>query len=189
MTDELEGFVTPINTSTNSAGVPIGGFSNAYSIAITPNGATAYVTNRDIDTVTPIDISTNTIGSSIPVGYEPLALAMAPSGSTAYVTSSLDVVPPTDGGITPIDTEIGTTGTSIVGVGGHFPVAIAITPYGTTAYVRGRRCPHLGKHDNRRRWDSSCRWPRLCCCCYHARPGPGRPPIGHPGRCGPAHRV
>ena len=109
-----------INTSTNTAGVPIGGFSNSYSIAITPNGATAYVTNFDIDTVTPFGTSTNTVKSSIPVRYEPLGLAITPNGSTAYVTSALDAFPPTRRRHYTIDTATGTTGTPIVGVGGHF---------------------------------------------------------------------
>ena len=134
MVNALEGFVRPINTSTNTAGVPIGGFSDARSIAITPNGTTAYVANRDIDTVTPIDTSTNTIGSSITVGYQPTAVAVAPSGSTAYVATSIAPQDFTDGGITPINTTTGTTGTPIVGVG-HFPDAIAVTPDGATAYV------------------------------------------------------
>ena len=140
--DALEGSVTPINTATNTAGVPIGGFSSSSGgIAITPNGTTAYVVNGE---VTPINTSTNAIGSSIPVGYMPVGLAVTPSGSTAYVTSSLDIVTPQDiidGGITPINTETGTVGTPIVGVG-FYPDAIAITPDGATAYVTSS--PGLG---------------------------------------------
>ena len=140
--DTLEGSVAPINTATNTAGVPIGGFSSSSGgIAITPNGTTAYVVNGE---VTPINTSTNAIGSSIPVGYMPVGLAVTPSGSTAYVTSSLDIVTPQDiidGGITPINTETGTVGTPIVGVG-FYPDAIAITPDGATAYVTSS--PGLG---------------------------------------------
>ena len=138
--DTEDGNVWPINTSTNTAGVPIGGISSdALSIAITPNGTTAYVVNRDIDAVTPINTSTNTIGSSIPVGNEPYGVAVTPSGSTAYVATQGYIVPPQEiapASITPIDTATDTTGTPIV-VSGMSAANIAITPDGATAYVTG----------------------------------------------------
>jgi YVTN family beta-propeller protein len=40
----------------------------AYPVAITPDGRTAYVTNRNSDSVTPIDTATNTAGPAITVG-------------------------------------------------------------------------------------------------------------------------
>jgi YVTN family beta-propeller protein len=121
--------------------VPIGGFSSgpSGSIAITPDGTTAYVVNEDIDTVTPIDTSTNTVGSSIPVGYQPTAVAVTPGGSTAYVATSFHIVTPQDytlSSLTPIDTATDTTGTPIPTNDGFYPQNnIAITPDGATAYV------------------------------------------------------
>ena len=78
--------VTPINLATNTAGTTIqlsttGGFT---SIAITPNGATAYVTqdisNEIGNTVTPIDLATNTVEPAIAVANQPFGIAITPDG-------------------------------------------------------------------------------------------------------------
>ena len=47
------GTVTPINTATNTTEPVIGVGADPQKVAITPNGATAYVTNRGSNTVTP----------------------------------------------------------------------------------------------------------------------------------------
>ena len=61
--------VTPINTATNTAGTPIHVRGNPSflggQIVITPDGKTAYVTNRS--DVTPINTATNTPGRPIHV--------------------------------------------------------------------------------------------------------------------------
>ena len=75
--------ITPIPTARNKAGTPISVGSEAGSVAITPNGSTAYVVTDD--GVVPIDLATDTVEESIPV--EGLAIAIAPNGSTAYVTT------------------------------------------------------------------------------------------------------
>ncbi|HEX3961950.1 MAG TPA: hypothetical protein VHZ03_35865 [Trebonia sp.] len=49
------------------------------AIAITPNGATAYVLNSD--SVTPISTRTNKAGPPITVGYDPKAIAITPRKS------------------------------------------------------------------------------------------------------------
>jgi YVTN family beta-propeller protein len=125
------GSVTPISTTTNTAGlaIPLGGSSpnSPVAIAITPNGATAYVVNRDSNTVTPISTATNTAGAAIPVGQQPLAIAITPNGATAYVVNS------TSNTVTPISTATKTPGTPIPV--GNSPNAIAITPNGKSVYV------------------------------------------------------
>ena len=60
------------------------------AIAITPNGATAYVANSSRNTVTPIDMATNTAGTPISVGTDPEAVAITPNGTTAYVVNNGD---------------------------------------------------------------------------------------------------
>jgi YVTN family beta-propeller protein len=66
------------------------------TIAITPNGTTAYVANTDDGTVTPIRTATNTAGPPIPVGSGPFDIAITPNGNTAYVLNSAgDTVTPT----------------------------------------------------------------------------------------------
>jgi YVTN family beta-propeller protein len=49
-----------------------------YAVAITPDGKTAFVSNKGSGTVTPIDTATNTPGPPIPVGPSPGPLAIAP---------------------------------------------------------------------------------------------------------------
>src|SRR5262249_23214661 len=101
--------------------IPVGADPN--DVAITPDGATAYVTNNipsGSGTVTPIHVATNTPGPPIPVGSGPNLAAITPAGATGYVAniSSNDV--------TPIDVATNTPGTPIpVGSG---PVGVAITP-------------------------------------------------------------
>ena len=48
------------------------------SIAITPDGKTAYVSNAGSGTVTPISTATNTPGTPIPVGAEPGPIVISP---------------------------------------------------------------------------------------------------------------
>jgi len=120
--------VTPIDLATNTAETPITVGLTPGEIAITPNGATAYVTDPSDNAVTPIDIATNTAGTPIPtVDTTPTAIAITPNGATAYVTDTAG------NSVTPIDTATNTAGTPIRV--GSSPEAIAITPNGATAYV------------------------------------------------------
>jgi PKD repeat protein len=91
--------VTPINTATNTAGTPIPvteqGPISARSIAITPNGSTAYVSiygcmpppppstsncsvTDSADIVTPINTATNTAETPIAAGAGPNGVAITP---------------------------------------------------------------------------------------------------------------
>lgn len=128
------GQVTPIDLSTNIAGSPITiAGEEAFSIAITPDGRTAYVTLHSIsnllDGVASIDLATNTVGVFIPLPItSPSGIAIAPDGTTAFVVclGTSDVFP--------IDLATNTLGSPIT-VDQCFD--IAITPDGTTAYVTG----------------------------------------------------
>ncbi|MCW2931302.1 MAG: beta-propeller repeat protein [Actinomycetia bacterium] len=131
------GTVTPINTCTNKAGpaIPVGWGPEA--IAITPNGATAYVANNWSGTVTPISTRTNKAGPAIPVEEYPVAIAITPNGATAYVAND------DPGTVTPISTKTNKAGPQITV--GFQPVVIAITP-GKSLPVcpRGRRAETRG---------------------------------------------
>ena len=77
--------VTPIATATNTAGEPIevggepGSGRGPGSIAVTPDGKTAYVVVwGEPGTVVPIAIATNTPGTPIQVGDGPYAIAITP---------------------------------------------------------------------------------------------------------------
>jgi DNA-binding beta-propeller fold protein YncE len=127
--------MTPIDTTTNTAGtpIPVGAYPDA--IAIAPNGQTAYVVDGAGAAVTPVDLSTGNPGTPIPVGTGPDAIAIAPDGQTAYVVSD----PGPEGTVTPIDLDTDTPGTPIPA--GNYPGALAITPDGQTAYVANGAAP------------------------------------------------
>lgn len=122
------GSVFPISAATNTAGKPIR--VDRYSgtaVALTPDGATAYVTSEYSGTVTPVNTSTNTAGPPIHAGPTPTWIATTPDGKTAYVTNQ------DTGTVTPISTATNTAGQPIH-IGGEVD-GIAITPDGKTAYV------------------------------------------------------
>jgi DNA-binding beta-propeller fold protein YncE len=78
------------STTTNTAGSPINIGDTVTGLAITPNGATVYVTDFNEgngDTVTPISTTTHKAGKAIKVGLAPNAIAIAPATAAA---------PPTD---------------------------------------------------------------------------------------------
>ena len=121
------GEVVPIAVATNTAGTPITVNLLPRGIAITPDGATAWVTSPNMATVTPINTATNTAGAPVGAGNNASEIAITPDGATAYVTSP-------NGFVTPVDLATNTAGTAIV-TGGAVPLGIAITPDGSTAYV------------------------------------------------------
>ena len=64
----ISGDVSVIATASNTvvATVPVGGFP--IGVAITPDGAFAYVTNIQSDAVSIIAIASNTVVATVPVG-------------------------------------------------------------------------------------------------------------------------
>lgn len=121
--------VTPIDLATLSAGTAIAVGGAPGRIAITPDGATAYVITGT-SSVTPIDTATNTAGTPIPV-VDPFYIAISPDGSRAYVTSS------SGSSVTPIDL-ITKTAAPAINTSPVFAGPVAITPDGSTAYVFSR---------------------------------------------------
>ncbi len=101
--------------------------SNPKGVAITPNGAYAYVTNYDSNTVSVISTVTDTVTATIPVGNHPLAVAVAPNGAYAYVTNRGDST------VSVISTATNTV-ISTIPVGTS-PISVAVTPNGAYAYV------------------------------------------------------
>jgi DNA-binding beta-propeller fold protein YncE len=123
--------MTPIATATGKAGTPISVGQSPHAIAITPNGATAYVVNLGTqDDVQPINLATGQAQTAITgVGTEPIAIAITPNGQTAWVVDDA-----TPGALTPIDLATGKPGTPITGLPPD-PQSIAISSSGSTAYV------------------------------------------------------
>jgi YVTN family beta-propeller protein len=128
------GSVSPVDTTTNQAGTAIPVAQGPIAVAITPDGATAYVLSGvPSEVVTPIDTATNAPGTPIPVADNSVALAITPDGATVYVGNAASGTGA--GAITPIDTANNTAGPAITFPLPISPRAIAITPDGTTAYV------------------------------------------------------
>src|SRR5262249_53043396 len=74
--------VSVIDVATNTVVAAVSVGSNPESVAITPDGIFAYVTNASTDrTVMAIDIPTNTVVATIGVGLNPFALAVKPDNS------------------------------------------------------------------------------------------------------------
>jgi len=98
-------------------------------IAITPDGAYAYVGEYGLDDVVVIRIADNTVVTNIPVGDQPTGVAITPNGLHVYVANF------SSGSVTVIETASNT-----VVPGGEVsinskPLGMAITPNGAYAYV------------------------------------------------------
>jgi len=65
---------------------------SSETIAISPDGSTAFVTVGMTDSVAVIDVATSTLGDALPVGEMPMDVAFSPTGTVAYVTSYADSV-------------------------------------------------------------------------------------------------
>src|SRR5262245_35458392 len=85
---------------TRGALKPITVGSQPGSIAITPDGKTAYVANANSGTVTPIRTASNTALKLIKVGHQPEYLAITPNGRTVYAVNYTSDTGP--GTVTPI---------------------------------------------------------------------------------------
>jgi YVTN family beta-propeller protein len=130
-----------IDTKSNTVTGTIGGFDGPSGIAITPNGAFAYVNNYggpdgvgsgNGTTVSVVDLKANDIIDTITVGQAPAALAMSPDGKFVYVINYVDGNPGT-GTMSILSTKNNMVIGTISGFSG--PFGIAITPNGKYAYV------------------------------------------------------
>ena len=128
--ESTHGSVSVIDTSTKTvvSTVHKGVKEGAGGIAITPNGAYAYVSVGSYShTVSVIDTSTNMVVSTVDVGNSPDGVAITPNGSYAYVANT------ESGTVSVIDTSTNTV-MSTVDVG-TYPEGVAITPDGSYAFV------------------------------------------------------
>ncbi|MBM4098775.1 MAG: hypothetical protein FJ260_02295 [Planctomycetes bacterium] len=108
---------------------------NPNWIAITQDGATAYVANKGSSSITPIDVAAFSAGQAIVMPGPAIQMEIAPGGKLAYVAiagSSIDAVVPIDLSVTPVQVK-----STIHLAHGAQPHWVAFTPDGTTAYVVG----------------------------------------------------
>ena len=78
--------------------------SQPYGIAVTPDGAFAYVANCG-GNVFVIDTATNKVATKFPAGACPTGVAITPDGTRAYVTIATNVNGIGAGAVTVIDTS------------------------------------------------------------------------------------
>jgi DNA-binding beta-propeller fold protein YncE len=128
------GWVTPIDTATDTAGSPIRAGVAPDLIVITPNGKTAYVdnsfSNNAVTGVTPIDLTTDTAETQIPRPACPSGsgsylgpMAIVPSGATLYLLCALNSQ------MVPIDTATNTAGSPSASPSTYAtPTGIAVVP-------------------------------------------------------------
>ncbi len=119
--------VTPISTSTDTAGAPIAVGTGPMYVAFAPDGTKAYATNFGSNNVTPITTASDTAGVAFTTGSGPRGVAFTPDGTKAYVANFFDNT------VTPVTTATSTPGTAIP-VGTN-PQAVAISPDGSKLYV------------------------------------------------------
>jgi YVTN family beta-propeller protein len=110
------------------ATIPVGSFPEG--VAITPDGASAYVTNNGSSNVSVIDTATNTVVASVPTGRFPGPVAASPDGALVYFGHFFT---PGVGAVSVIATATNTVIATVLT--DNQPFGIAFTPGGERAYV------------------------------------------------------
>jgi YVTN family beta-propeller protein len=120
--------VSMVNLATSKViGTPVAVGKKPVSVAITPDGRHAYVTNEAGKSVSVIETGLRRIVATVELGKEPFGIAITPDGKYAYVTDFADEE------VSVISTQTNAVVKSIpVGDG---PTGIAISPTGGFAYV------------------------------------------------------
>lgn len=111
-------------------------FNQPYTITISPNGATAYVTNSAGSTITIINVATDTVTGTI-VGFDgPSGMVITPNGLTGYV-NNYGATPGVGSGNGTTVRVVNLNTNTIVGgpiTVGQAPAALAISPNGSYVY-------------------------------------------------------
>jgi len=119
-----------IDTQTNQfvgPEIPVG--SSPYSIAVTPDGKTAYVGNDSSESLNVINLQTGQAGPALELGANLYVIAISPDGKTVYMTTS-------SGKVLILDTQTNQVVGSIPVEGETAGLwGVGFTPDGKTAYV------------------------------------------------------
>jgi DNA-binding beta-propeller fold protein YncE len=132
-----DNILTPINLpsgavkSSVTLGPPTGNLADASgypsSIAIAPDGKTAYVAIPVLGTIVPVHLDPLTVGTPISVGGHPFQIAIAANSKTAYVPDSSSSM------IDVVNLSTDSVEAPIAGIAD--PHQIALAPDGRRAYV------------------------------------------------------
>ncbi|NYF09841.1 YVTN family beta-propeller protein [Leifsonia sp. AK011] len=135
-------FAAPLAASAYGTTDLIAVGEGSQMVAFSPDGSTAYVTNRDSNSVSVIDVATSAETDEIPVGTEPKGLAISPDGSEVWV-AVLGSITETD--ITIIETS--DLSTTAISSGGNGPYAVEFDAAGAYAYVSNYLSSSVAKID------------------------------------------
>ena len=78
-----------ISTATNTVVNTIAVGATPITVAITPNGTSAYVPNDGSNNVSVINTASNTVTATIAVQANPRGVAITPGGAFAYVSNRM----------------------------------------------------------------------------------------------------
>jgi uncharacterized protein (TIGR03437 family) len=116
-----------ISTSSNTLVNTILVGTSPVQIAITPNGATAYVANQGSNNVSVINTATRTVVGNVPVGTKPVGIAVTRDGSKVLVANR------SSANISVISTASNTVVATWTALAG--PNGMAMSPNGSLVYV------------------------------------------------------
>jgi|GEM_PF-1210729 len=130
------GYVTVINTATNTVLNTIQVGTDPISASVTPDGTKVYVANKGDNSVSVINTATNAVLTTFPVVDEPSSLCVTPDGSKIYIASNSQTV-----GVFNTATN---TLISTIPLLGTLPNGISVTPDGSKVYVTGSYYAYYG---------------------------------------------
>jgi YVTN family beta-propeller protein len=141
--NEQAGTITMISTATDAitGTISMGAYNGAASVALSPDGTTAYVANAYSNTVSVINLTTDAVTATLPVGLFPDSLTVTPDGRSVYVANS------TGDSISVIDTATDKVTATIPIAGG--PEQVANYPDGGLVFVTtGDGVVQIGTENN-----------------------------------------
>ena len=122
--------VDVIDTATSAISARVKVDKVPAGIALSPDGASAFITHPDIGLLTRLDVKTRTVAAIARIGGQPFGIAAAPDGEALYVGDwSGDRILRVD------PRTLAVTGTLAVG---RAPAHLAIDPQGRTLYSADR---------------------------------------------------
>jgi DNA-binding beta-propeller fold protein YncE len=89
----FQGLLVAIDTRTLKVDAQIHLPDTSKTIAITPDGQSAYITVEATPGIVKVDLATGLVSPLIAVGAEPQGIAITPDGRTAYITDGETVIP------------------------------------------------------------------------------------------------
>jgi DNA-binding beta-propeller fold protein YncE len=130
------GYLTSIDTATNSRRYDIAVCPSAYAVAVTPDATTAWVTCENDRTVVPVDLLRRQALDPVAVGYQPDTVVITGDGRTVYIVNYNGSSPSDpEGTVIPVDAITRTAGPPIRLRHRREASTAALTADGRTLYV------------------------------------------------------